>query len=70
LLYSDGNPVVEEWVKFKVTQTDNNVHGDVQEKTDSTGHFTIRTLKGLTGELFGEDWLYEGVYKNCPKWTN
>jgi hypothetical protein len=21
----------------------------------------------MTGELFGEDWLYKDAYKNCPK---
>ncbi len=67
LLYSDGNPVVEESVKFKVTKTNDKVDGDVRVKTDSTGHFTLRILKGLTGELFSEAWLFEGVYKNCPK---
>ena len=67
LLYSDGNPVAENWVKFEVTKTNDKVDGNVSEKTDSTGHFTMRILKGLTGELWGEDWLLEGLYKNCPK---
>lgn len=67
LLHSDGNPVAEEWVKFKVTETNDKVDGDVDEKTDSKGHFTMRILKGLTGELWAEDWLYKGAFKNCPK---
>jgi len=67
LLYSDGNPVGEKWVKFNVTKTNDKVDGDVSEQTNSTGHFTMRILKGLTGELSGEDWLLEGLYKNCPK---
>jgi hypothetical protein len=67
LRYMDGNPVAEEWVKFKVTQKDEKVDGDISEKTDSNGKFTLRVLKGVTGELFGEDWLLTGLYKNCPK---
>jgi len=46
LRYSDGKPVVNEWVKFKVTKADEKVDGDVNEKTDSSGRFTLRVLKG------------------------
>lgn len=67
LRYSDGKPVVEEWVKFKVTKADDKSSGDVSEQTDSAGRFSLRILKGLSGELAGEDWLLEGLYKNCPK---
>ncbi|HET7286601.1 MAG TPA: hypothetical protein VFI71_03985, partial [Pyrinomonadaceae bacterium] len=67
LRYSDGNPVVEEWIKFKVTQTNDKVDGDVSEKTDEAGNFSLSILKGLTGELWAEDWLYAGINKNCPK---
>lgn len=67
LRYSDGQPVIEEWVKFKVSKTDSKVDGDVSEQTDSTGRFRLKVLKGLTGELAGEDWLLVGLYKNCPK---
>ncbi|HKU74916.1 MAG TPA: hypothetical protein VJR02_13470 [Pyrinomonadaceae bacterium] len=65
--YSDGNPVAEEWVKFKVTKKDEKVDGDVSEQTDSTGQFTLRVLKGLTGQLAGEDWVMKSLFKNCPK---
>jgi len=27
----------------------------------------LSVLKGLTGELAGEDWLLKGLYKNWPK---
>jgi hypothetical protein len=67
LLYSDGKPVVEKWVKFKVTKADEKIDGDVNEQTDSAGRFTLTVLKGLTGELAGEDWLQAGLYKNCPR---
>lgn len=67
LRYSDGKPVVEEWVKFKVTKADDKISGDVSEQTDSAGRFSLRILKGLSGELAGEDWLLAGLYKNCPK---
>jgi hypothetical protein len=67
LQYSDGKPVAEEWVKFKVTKKDEKIDGDVDEKTDDAGRFTLRVLKGLTGELAAEEWLMKGIYKNCPK---
>ena len=67
LRYSDGKPVAEEWVKFKVTKPNEKVNGDVSEQTDKNGHFTLSVLKGLTGELAGEHWLLQGVYKNCPQ---
>jgi hypothetical protein len=67
LQYSDRKPVVEKWVKFKVTTPDEKVDGDVNEKTDNAGRFTLTVLKGLTGELSAEDWLMTGLYKNCPK---
>src|SRR5690349_1987125 len=67
LQYSDGNPVVEKWVEFKVSQPDEKINGDVKEQTDNAGRFTLTVLKGLTGELSGEEWLFRGVYRNCPK---
>jgi hypothetical protein len=67
LQYSDGKPVVEEWVKFKVTKPNEKIDGDAAEKTDDSGRFTLTILKGLTGELSAEDWLYKDIYKNCPK---
>lgn len=39
----------------------------MNEQTDRAGRFTLRVLKGLTGELSGEDWITTGLYKNCPK---
>jgi len=67
LQYSDGKPVVKEWVKFKVAKPNEKIDGDVDEQTDDAGRFTLTVLKGLTGELSGEDWLLAGLYKNCPK---
>ena len=67
LRYSDGKPAVEEWVKFKVAATDDKVDGDVNVKTDRMGRFTLTVLKGLTGELAGEEWVYTDQYDNCPK---
>jgi hypothetical protein len=67
LQYSDGKPVAEERVKFKVTKQDEKIDGDVDEKTDDAGRFTLTVLKGLTGELSAEEWVVKGMYKNCPK---
>lgn len=64
--YSDGKPVAEEWVEFKVNKREDK-SGDVSEKTDSAGRFSLKILKGLSGELSAEDFLMEGYYKDCPK---
>jgi len=64
--YSDGKPAVEEWVKFTVSNPDKNISGDVSEQTDSNGRFSIKVLRGLTGELAAEQWLLEGLFENCP----
>ena len=67
LLYSDGEPVVDESVEFEASADNKKVDGNVSERSDSAGRFTLKILKGLTGELAAEDWLYKGYYKNCPK---
>jgi hypothetical protein len=67
LQYSDGKPVVQRQVKFKVTVPNEKVDGDIDEKTDDAGRFTLTVLKGLTGELSADYWLFKGDYKNCPK---
>ena len=67
LHYSDGKPAAQEWVKFKATNKDGKVDGDVSEKTDNNGKFKLQVLKGISGEVFGEDWLMSGLYKDCPK---
>jgi hypothetical protein len=67
LHYSDGKPVADEWVKFKATKKDEKVDGDVSERTDRNGKFRLQVLKGLRGEVFGEDWLTTGLYRDCPK---
>lgn len=65
--YSDGRPVAEEWVKFKATKKDEKVDGDASVQTDGNGKFRLQVLKGLRGEVFGEDWVITGLYKDCPK---
>lgn len=67
LQYSDGKPVVEKWLEFKVTTPNEKIDGDVHEKTDDAGRFTLTVLKGLTGELWAEEFLMKDLYKNCPK---
>ena len=67
LQYSDGKPVAEKWVEFKVTKKNDKTDGDARTQTDQAGRFTLTILKGLTGEIAGEYWGLEGDYKNCPK---
>jgi hypothetical protein len=67
LRYADGNPVPEEWISFEVPKANDKIDGYVRQKTDSEGRFTLTILKGLTGKLTAEKWLFEGLYKKCPK---
>jgi hypothetical protein len=67
LLYSDGKPVVNESVEFKPGETKDNIDGEARAKTDSKGRFSIKILKGLKGELYGEMYTYIGEFENCPK---
>ena len=67
LRYSDGNPVIEEWVDFKATNPDTKAEGNATAKTDSAGRFTLQVLKGLAGNLTSDEWLYVGKYQKCPK---
>lgn len=66
LQYSDGKPVAEKWLSFQATANEK-IDGLATAKTDQAGRFTLTVLKGLTGELSSEFWLWKGVYKNCPK---
>jgi hypothetical protein len=82
-LYSDGKPVVSEWVEFKAVreakagakekredddEDDNwDDERDARAETDANGHFTIKILKGVRGSLWGEMYSYVGEFENCPK---
>ncbi|MFL6228344.1 MAG: collagen binding domain-containing protein [Pyrinomonadaceae bacterium] len=66
-LYSDGKPVADESVEFKAEKPPKGVDGDARVSTDAAGHFSIKILKGLSGELFGEMYAYVGKFENCPK---
>ena len=67
LRYSDGKPVAEHNVSFNVTTPNEKVNGNVTEKTDKDGRFTLSILKGLTGELAANEYLFKGRFKNCPR---
>ena len=67
LRYSDGKPVPDYGINFKVTKKDNKVDGDVYAKTDSQGRFTLSVLKGVQGELSSDAYVSAGSFINCPK---
>jgi hypothetical protein len=65
-LYSNGNPVVDEYVLFepeKGGQSD----GPVTIKTDAAGRFSFRVLLGTSGKLSGSISVYPRKFENCPK---
>lgn len=67
LLYSDGKPVEQERVEFKVGGEEEESEADAGDSTDAEGRFSFRVLKGRKGRLFGEMYTYSGEYVNCPK---
>lgn len=66
-LSSDGKPVTQAGIYFKAENTDELVEGDDFTRTDENGKFSLRVLKGLSGELFGEVTLNESEFKDCPQ---
>lgn len=67
LLYSDGKPVAGGRVEFKLEKTAARETADAGEATDSKGRFSIKILKGQTGQLYGRLYAFTGQYENCPK---
>lgn len=66
LLYSDGEPVVDEYVYFRM-EDDKDTHRNLTEKTDTEGRFSFTILKGVKGELYSHDYFYIGEFKDCPQ---
>ena len=64
LLFSDGKPVADEYVEFVPLKKDDEERSDT---TDREGRFSIRIIKGVKGEVFGEFYASPGDYEKCPK---
>ena len=67
LQYSDGKPVVDEFVEFKAEQVKEGIDGEVHTSTDDQGRFTLIVLEGLKGTLRGFMYTYAGDFVNCPQ---
>jgi hypothetical protein len=69
LQYSDGKPVADMYVEFKADKTDktDKIDGDVNEKTDAEGRFSLKILKGVKGQLSSDIYVYVGEFVDCPK---
>ena len=65
--YSDGKPVVDEFVEFKADQVKQGFDGETNTKTDDQGRFNLIVLEGLKGNLRGFMFTYEGEFENCPQ---
>jgi Carboxypeptidase regulatory-like domain len=67
VLSSDGVPVVSANVNFTATTSaDETIDGSAFARTDDNGKFSIRILKGFSGELFANVRLEPNAFKNCP----
>lgn len=67
LQFSDGKPVVDEFVEFKADEVKAGFVGEVHTSTDEQGRFTLTVLEGLKGTLRGFMYTYEGEFENCPQ---
>lgn len=67
LLYSDGKPIVAEWVEFKPERTGGGGESGTSAPTDSAGRFSLIVLKGRRGELFAKRSFYASEVENCPE---
>lgn len=68
LVYSNGIPVADEWLKFDIDEKVKNIDGEQRILTDDNGNFSLKILKGFNGNLFGEIYAYEDKFKNCPQY--
>lgn len=73
-LYSDGKPVVGEFVSFRSVRPaktaendDEDGNDDARADTDTKGRFSIRILRGSKGSLSGGMYTFLGEFENCPK---
>jgi len=72
LIFSDGKPAVDETVQFLnaeeiLKSSDEIVISDFEARTDKTGRFILKLLKGNAGALSGIFYTTLGKYKNCPE---
>lgn len=66
-LYSDGKPIVDDWVEFVPSDEIENTEGKARAKTDAEGRFTIKVIKGISGTLSADMYVYNSKYANCPE---
>ncbi len=67
LFYSDDRPVADESVSFKTEFTDHSSNQESRTVTDSEGRFSLRILRGRSGLVRGEMYVYESKFKDCPE---
>lgn len=67
LLYSDGRPIAEEFIKFKGETVKAGYDSEAGTQTDAQGRFSLTILQGLKGSLYGFMYTYAGEYVNCPQ---
>jgi len=65
LRFSDGKPASEHYVKFEAGTEKERPSSDVQKLTDKEGRFTLSVLKGVAGVVWGEEWVWKGLFPNC-----
>lgn len=72
LRYEDGKPIADHTVEFrgppdKEEEERGYQLSDAEGRTDANGRFSFKILKGQKGVLYSEDYVFEGLYENCPK---
>ena len=67
LLFSDGRPVVGDFVEFQSETQKAGQEGEVHTTTDAEGRFRLPVLEGLKGTLRGFMYGATHDYENCPQ---
>jgi hypothetical protein len=67
LLYNNGVPIADEWLKFDIDEKVKNIDGEQNIKTDEEGNFSFKILKGFQGKLFGKVYFIKSMFKNCSE---
>src|SRR5207247_8399595 len=72
LLFEDGKPAAGKDIEFYKSNRrpkpgSDYVSPDSGTTADSSGRFSLRVLKGQSGDIIGSMTTYKGENRNCPK---
>ena len=66
LYFSNNRPARNITVRFLPAAVTRDVNGSAEAQTDEKGRFTLKVIKGLSGNVASETFGYAGMFENCP----